>query len=358
MDMEEQRNTTVPTKLRLKSSSDPHIKDDDETGADSSKRCTINNINIFIANIFFLNLARTALRAYLGGTIRTIERRFGFDSTSSGVILGLMDVMHIVLVLFLGYFGRTSHKPRLIGITSIFPAITGLLMAAPYFLLPNAQPSAPPFGVQAMFNSSSVNPQLMAKMMGQQPEIDPGQIAKMMGQQPGGNASGLRNTMGQRGIDPSQVAKMMEKLGASPGQMSAKGGPPGADSSQMARMMGMMPFGPGKMQMCTKFGGMDPCKMGMRLTDLNTLAYVLFIVAALFYGIGGPATMVLGVPYIGENTNKRKVDFSVGEFCELWSKRTLLRNAGFQECHLHSSNEIFHSISVIKSPAYSIPHIH
>ena len=144
------------------------MEDNDGRSAKASKQCTINNINIFIANIFFLNVARCALKGYLGGSIRTIERRFGLNSTATGIILGLTDLMHIVLVLFLGYFGRTSHKPRLIGITSIFPAVTGFLMVTPYLISSN-ESSAPSVGVQATFGNTGVNPNMVAKMMGQQP---------------------------------------------------------------------------------------------------------------------------------------------------------------------------------------------
>ena len=190
--MEEQRDTTVPTKLGSRSSSHQHMKNNDGRGAKASKQCTINNINIFVANIFFLNIARTALRAYIAGSIRTLERRFGLSSTATGVILGLTDMMHVVLVLFLGYFGRTSHKPRLIGVTSIFSALTGLLMASPYLIVPTNE--SPSLGVHTMFNNTGVSPDLFAKMMGQQSGFDPSQIAKMMGQQPG--------------VDPAQTATL------------------------------------------------------------------------------------------------------------------------------------------------------
>ena len=78
-------------------------------------------------------------------------------------------------------------------------------------------------------------------------------------------------------------------------------------------MMGQMPFGPGQMQLCTKFGDVDLCKMAKHLGDQNTLAYALFIVASLFYGIGGPATMVLAVPYIDEHVPRKKTDFCLSE---------------------------------------------
>ena len=213
MDMEEQLNATVPTKVRPRRSSEPHMEDDNKTGVKASKRYLINNINIFIANIFFLNIARMALRTYLGGSIRTIERRFGLNSTASGIVLGLMDVLHIFLVLFIGFFGRTSHKPKLIGITSIFPAVTGFFMAMPYFLLANNEFPAPSPGVQAMVNETDVRPDLIVKMMEQQPRVDLREIATMM-RQPGANLSYLSSIMGQPGTDPSQLAKMMGKLEA------------------------------------------------------------------------------------------------------------------------------------------------
>lgn len=134
------------------------------------RRC-FSNVNFFIFNIVVLNMARMALKMYLGGTIRTIERRFGFRSSTTGLLFSLTDIAHIVLVLFFGYFGRTGHKPRIIAITSIFPAVAGLLMATPYFILPKSTSGAG-FSSGGVANSSwvSADPYARAQMCDAVPE--------------------------------------------------------------------------------------------------------------------------------------------------------------------------------------------
>ena len=152
--------------------------------------------------------------------------------------------------------------------------------------------------------------------MGMQSGVDPGHIAKMMGQPE--QTSHLSSMMKQPDIDPSQMAKMMGKVEASNDQMTSNRAQSGADPNQMVQMMGKVPFGPGSMQLCTNFDGVDLCKL-KDLEDQNTLAYALFIVASFLYGIGGPATMVLGIPYIDEHASRGKTDFCLGEFYELRS---------------------------------------
>ena len=135
-----------------------------------------------------------------------------------------------------------------------------------------------------------------------------------MMRKPAANFSHLSSVMRQQYIDPSQLSKIMGEMEANPDEITSKVGKPGAYPRQMPQMMKQMPFGPDRMQLCTKFGGMDLCKMATHLEDQNNLAYAIFLVASLLYGIGGPATMVLAVPYISEHVSRRKTDLCLGEF--------------------------------------------
>ena len=125
------KSRTLPTKLHLLAD---RCNAKEETVF--KEECTFSNVNLFVVNIFVLNCARIAGEAYLGGSIRTIERKLGFGSTATGVIVGFLDVMHSALLLFLGYAGRTWHKRKMIAIASVFPVVSTQLMAMVYFIVP------------------------------------------------------------------------------------------------------------------------------------------------------------------------------------------------------------------------------
>ena len=71
---------------------------------------------------------------YAGGVVRTLERRFGLRSTQTGMMMAAGDIVHMCLVVFVGYFGRRGHKPRIICVMAVFSAVGNLLMAVPHWL--------------------------------------------------------------------------------------------------------------------------------------------------------------------------------------------------------------------------------
>ena len=93
-----------------------------------------NVLRVFVANFSLLQLFQMAFVVYYIAVVRTIERRYGLTSTRTGVIMAVNDVIHISVVIFIGYLGRKGHKPIYIAVTSIFLPIASLLYASPYFL--------------------------------------------------------------------------------------------------------------------------------------------------------------------------------------------------------------------------------
>ena len=71
--------------------------------------------------------------AYTTGVLRTLERRFGLSSSQSGLIQSSNDIMHVSVVVFVGYFGLRGNKPRLICVTTAMAAVGNLLMSLPHF---------------------------------------------------------------------------------------------------------------------------------------------------------------------------------------------------------------------------------
>lgn len=91
-------------------------------------------LQLFVANFSLLQLAQMTSTVYWVGVIRTIEKRFGLSSTQSNFVMSVNDIVHICLVIFVGYFGRKGHKPIIIASTSLCLVIGALLMASPYFI--------------------------------------------------------------------------------------------------------------------------------------------------------------------------------------------------------------------------------
>src|SRR6218665_3638747 len=103
-----------------------------QTSHVSNKGCTLQ---LFIVNICFLVLFYMCMNIYGSGVVRTLERRFGLRSSQTGLMSSANDVIHVCIVVFIGYFGRTGHKPRIICVTVLFTALAGFMMASPHFLM-------------------------------------------------------------------------------------------------------------------------------------------------------------------------------------------------------------------------------
>ena len=80
--------------------------------------------------------------AYTTGVVRTLERRFGLSSSQSGLILSSNDIMHVSVVVFVGYFGLRSNKPRLICVTTSISALGNLVMSLPHWMYSSDGPAS------------------------------------------------------------------------------------------------------------------------------------------------------------------------------------------------------------------------
>ena len=98
------------------------------------KKERFSDIRLYLVNYCFLLLFYMSQNIYNIGVIRTIERKYGLRSAQSGFIMSTNDISHIMVVIFVGYFGKKAHKPRYLSISLLLCAVAAILMASPYFI--------------------------------------------------------------------------------------------------------------------------------------------------------------------------------------------------------------------------------
>ena len=117
--------------------STPTVKGDDETSIPTPlpSKSVFKSLPLFVVNLSVVLFFYMINAVYYGGVVRTIERRFGLRSAETGFIGTVNDFVHVAIVVFVGYFGRKAHKPRILSVTMLFMAVAALLNASPHFIL-------------------------------------------------------------------------------------------------------------------------------------------------------------------------------------------------------------------------------
>ena len=86
------------------------------------------------------------VNGFINVSISTLERRFGFKSSDTGVMAVGYDIAFCISTTFLTYFGARSHRPRIIGIGAVVMAIGALTFWLPHFTTPRYNPNTEGFG--------------------------------------------------------------------------------------------------------------------------------------------------------------------------------------------------------------------
>ena len=74
------------------------------------------HIKYFVAAGSFYTLAYVMVNLYLVGIITTIEKRFGFSSSSSGMLLSIKELAMVCSTLLMTHLARNVHKPRFLAV--------------------------------------------------------------------------------------------------------------------------------------------------------------------------------------------------------------------------------------------------
>ena len=118
-------------------------KEDNDESCD--KTCGIGGwrpkwLQIFASpKVFLLNLALTAIiqggsYKYFVASLSTLEKRYAFSSTISGVILIGDNISELFLGPILGFLAHRFHRPRLIAISQMTTGFGLFVAALPYFI--------------------------------------------------------------------------------------------------------------------------------------------------------------------------------------------------------------------------------
>lgn len=90
-------------------------------------------VQVFLVLLCFVFFSTDAFAGYLIGCITTIEKRFSFSSSKSGLILTIGSVAYAITVVFSSYIGQ-SHKPRAMAIGGLISMCGMFIEVLPHIL--------------------------------------------------------------------------------------------------------------------------------------------------------------------------------------------------------------------------------
>ncbi|CAH1798880.1 unnamed protein product [Owenia fusiformis] len=185
-------------------------------------------IKLFVAALSIYALGTGTFSSYYSSILTTLEKRFGFSSSTTGFLMTVDNYIYFPGIIF-SHFARRSHTPRIFFGSSIAVAISMLLWATPFFI----------YGSKGGFN-----PEFSAK-----------------------------NTTQDNSSESTLFCRM---------------GPAGNTTH------------------------MNCDSEDMKNEHENKIAYSLFVVAQLFYGVGTCSFWTLGTTYIDDNASRKDLSFFLG----------------------------------------------
>ena len=91
-------------------------------------------IKSFLAVFYVIQCSRLMQLSLAVAIVRTLERRFGLNSGTLGIVAVISDCVVIVTVLFIGYAGNKVHIPRFLSFATALLAVSSISVTVPYFI--------------------------------------------------------------------------------------------------------------------------------------------------------------------------------------------------------------------------------
>ncbi|KAG1714636.1 Solute carrier organic anion transporter family member 5A1 [Nymphon striatum] len=88
----------------------------------------------FLITFCCLSLVQGAYWTYFIGVITTIEKRYAFESKTTGLILIADNLSPILTSFVIGFFGGRGNRPLWLGVGMLISGISALLSAMPYWI--------------------------------------------------------------------------------------------------------------------------------------------------------------------------------------------------------------------------------
>ena len=73
------------------------------------------------------------VNGFINVSISSLEKRFGFRSSETGVVSVGYDIAFCCLTVFLTYFASRSHRPRIVGTGIFILGVGALIFWLPHF---------------------------------------------------------------------------------------------------------------------------------------------------------------------------------------------------------------------------------
>ena len=71
---------------------------------------------------------------YIGSIVSSLERYYGFSTSRLGVAFSSYDIMGVLSIPLISYFGSQNNRPRIVAFGALLFAIGNLLFILPYFI--------------------------------------------------------------------------------------------------------------------------------------------------------------------------------------------------------------------------------
>ncbi|KAF8796519.1 Solute carrier organic anion transporter like protein [Argiope bruennichi] len=87
-----------------------------------------------LGHLFVVGFLEAHIFSYFVGVLTTLEKRYAFESKTSGIILIADSISATLLSLLVGFYGGKAHKPRMIAIGMMLVSVSCFLTTVPYFI--------------------------------------------------------------------------------------------------------------------------------------------------------------------------------------------------------------------------------